>query len=57
MPGAAAETVFAFHKADDKTYVTTSQSTKILVPEGTEGNAMAMIRPNSAKAAISSINT
>ena len=33
MPGAAAETVFAFHKADDKTYVTTSQSTKILVPE------------------------
>ncbi len=34
MPGANKETVFVFHKADDKTYVTTSQSTKIIVPEG-----------------------
>ncbi len=33
MPGANKETVFAFHKADDKTYVTTSQSTKIIIPE------------------------
>jgi hypothetical protein len=33
MPGANKETVFAFHKADDKTFVTTSQSTKIIVPE------------------------
>lgn len=27
------ELTFAFHKADDKTYVTTTQSTKIIVPE------------------------
>jgi hypothetical protein len=33
MPGAAKETVFAFHKSEDKTYATTSASTKILVPE------------------------
>ena len=33
MPGANKEMAFAFHKADDKTYVTTSQSTKIIIPE------------------------
>lgn len=33
MPGANKEMVFALHKADDKTYVTTSQSTKIIIPE------------------------
>ncbi|MGD0781269.1 MAG: DUF4340 domain-containing protein [Candidatus Aminicenantales bacterium] len=33
MAGANKETVFAFHKADDRTYVTTSASTKIIVPE------------------------
>jgi hypothetical protein len=33
MTGAGKETVFLFHKAEDKTYVTTSPSTKIIVPE------------------------
>ncbi len=33
MTGAGREMVFAFHKGDDKTFVTTSQSTKIIVPE------------------------
>lgn len=33
LPKDNKELTFAFHKADDKTYVTTSQSTKIIVPE------------------------
>ncbi len=33
LPKDNKELIFAFHKADDKTYVTTSQSTKIIVPE------------------------
>lgn len=33
MPAANREIVFALHKAADKTYATTSQSTKIIVPE------------------------
>jgi len=33
LPGASKEIVFALHKAADKTYATTSQSTKIIVPE------------------------
>jgi hypothetical protein len=33
LPKDNKELGFAFHKADDKTYVTTSQSTKIIVPE------------------------
>ncbi len=33
MPAAGKEIVLAFHKAGDKTYVTSSQSTKIIVPE------------------------
>jgi hypothetical protein len=33
LPKSNKELTFAFHKANDKTYVTTSQSTKIIVPE------------------------
>jgi hypothetical protein len=33
LPGSSQEIVFALHKAEDKTYATTSQSTKIIVPE------------------------
>lgn len=33
LPKDNKELVFVFHKTDDKTYVTTSQSTKIIVPE------------------------
>jgi len=33
FPGTGKEVVFAFHKADDKTFVTASDSTKIIVPE------------------------
>jgi hypothetical protein len=33
LPASSQELVFAFHKAEDKTYATTSQSTKIIVPE------------------------
>ena len=33
LPKDNTELTFGFHKADDKTYVTTSQSTKIIVPE------------------------
>ncbi|MCX6561293.1 MAG: DUF4340 domain-containing protein [Candidatus Aminicenantes bacterium] len=33
LPAESRELVFSFHKAEDKTYATTSQSTKIIVPE------------------------
>jgi hypothetical protein len=33
LPAANKELVFSLHKAEDKTYVTTSDSTKIIVPE------------------------
>ena len=33
LPASSQEIVFSFHKAEDKTYATTSQSTKIIVPE------------------------
>ncbi|MDD8026905.1 MAG: DUF4340 domain-containing protein [Acidobacteriota bacterium] len=33
LPASSREVVFSFHKAEDKTFATTSESTKIVVPE------------------------